>query len=351
MTKRIFFAFPGDLQTLTGGYGYDRRIIAGLRNNGWQVDEVPLGDGFPFPDVSELGAAEQSFAALPDGATVIIDGLGFGVMEQAAKNNADRLNLIALVHHPLCRENGIDAPTAARLEASEKAALAFANHVIVTSPATGEQVVELFDVDGNDLSVIVPGTDRFGHHRSSASGNVSLLTVGTIVPRKGYDLLLEALAGSKFQDWHLDIVGATNADPACYRATTELAEKLGIDGKVTFHGALDADRLIEAYRNADVFVLASRYEGYGMAYTEALAHGLPVIGSGAGAVAETLFGDGAIYCGVEDIAALRSALERVMSDSDERDRLASAAHETAKSLATWEDAAAKFQTILKQVGT
>jgi glycosyltransferase involved in cell wall biosynthesis len=352
----VIFAYPGDLDTPTGGYGYDRRILSGLRALGWQVGLVPLGDGFPYPSAGTLRGAAGRLAALPDNAQVVVDGLAFGVLDKTAAIEAGRLRLVALVHHPLCLENGLDEEGAQTLLESEREALRHVRHVIVTSPATAAQVHDLFAVPEERITTILPGTDKpepYARPASVPAGDVvRLLSVGTIVPRKGYDLLFDALAGlagPNSANWHLDIVGGTDADPACYTALKKQIGALGLDGRITFHGAVAAQRLAGFYRAAHVFVLASRYEGYGMAYTEALAHGLPVIGSGGGAVRDTLPEGAAIYCGTGDVAALRAGLERLMGQPEERARYETAARQAAGALPDWSDAAAHFAETLREV--
>lgn len=342
----LVFAFPGDIDTPTGGYGYDRRIVGGLRDLGWDVHLLGLGDGFPFPSPETLRTAERRLADLTAGTPVVVDGLAFGVMAQAAQRLQAHLRLVALVHHPLCRENGLSPEQADALLASERAALEKVRHVIVTSPATAAQVTDLFGVPGEKIMVILPGTDRPEPFERPVSDRVKLLSVGTVVPRKGYDLLFEALARLQEYDWHLDIVGGLDADPLCYAALLKQAARLGLSRRVVFHGAVSSDRLPGFYREADIFVLASRYEGYGMAYTEALAHGLPVIGSGGGAVRETLPEGAAIYCGTEDADALERALRRLICDPGERLSLSRSAQCAIAALPSWQDAAALFAKTL-----
>ncbi len=338
----LYFAYPGDLDTPTGGYGYDRKIIAGLKDLGWDVGLVPLGDGFPFPTATTLSNAQRELGKLPDGATLVVDGLAFGVMHEAAAPSADRLDLVALVHHPLCRETGLLPEQSEALLDSERKALFLARHVIVTSHATAGQVRDLFGVDDEKITVVLPGTDIPDPVSREASAKVRLLSVGTVVPRKGYDLLFSALADLKAHDWHLDIVGGVDADPEYHETLQVQVSGLGLEERVVFHGAVAPDSLPDFYRTADVFVLASRYEGYGMAYTEALAHGLPVIGSGGGAVRDTLPQDAAIYCGIEDMNRLRNALEQLISDGGKRRAMARAARTAASRLPGWKDAAARF---------
>lgn len=346
---KLYFAYPGDLNTLTGGYGYDRQILAGLRTNGWDVEPVSLGPGFPFPDQSTLQSAEGILNSLPDESVVIVDGLAFGVLGDRARRLSGKLDFVALVHHPLCKENGLSAAEIQKLHASEAAALQHAPHIIVTSPATADQVQDLFKVPAEKISVALPGTERPKASVRAPSDTLRLLSIGTVTQRKGYDLLFAALGGLKVHDWHLDIIGGLEADPECVQALKAQADDLQLADRLTFHGAVPYDELTSFYQAADVFVLASRYEGYGMAYTEALAHGLPIIGSGAGAVEGTLSAGGSIYCGVEDVSALQRALEKVVTDEAARQTLADEARIAALSLPTWKDAVQVFETVVKKV--
>jgi len=347
--NRVVFAFPGDLATLTGGYGYDRKVITGLGLAGISVDALSLGPGFPFPDGPTLEAAESALASLADGTVVVADGLAFGVLGDIAERLANRLKLIALVHHPLCLENGLSASEAETLRAAETKALQYARHVIVTSPATAEQVHQLFGISRDAITTALPGTERPDRMEVSQGGPVRLLSIGTVTHRKGYDLLFTALGALKDLDWHLDVVGGLEAAPECVRALKKLAGELQLENRLTFHGAVPQENLGRYYEQAGVFVLASRYEGYGMAYTEALSYSLPVIGSGAGAVRETLSGGGAIYCGVEDVAALQVALERLISDPEARQALAQDAQIAAQTLPKWSDTAETFAAVIKKV--
>ncbi|MES0810013.1 glycosyltransferase family 4 protein [Roseibium sp. SCPC15] len=348
---KLVFAYPGDIDTPTGGYGYDRRIIAGLRALGWQVDLLPLGPGFPFPSVQTLECARRKLEDLPSETCLVVDGLAFGVLAEAAEAVSPRVTLIALVHHPLCQENGLGSGQSEALHASERLALGFVQHVIVTSSATATQVEDLFAIPKEQITVILPGTERQPPCPRQASETLNLLAVGTVVRRKGYDLLFEALKTLPMHNWHLDIVGGLDADPNYHRSLLAQADASGIADRVTFHDAVSPDELSGFYQSADVFVLASRYEGYGMAYTEALAHGLPVIGSGGGAVRDTLPDEAAIYCGTENVDLLRAALERVMTNRAKRSAMAEAAEAAALKLPTWEDAAARFADVLKVATT
>jgi len=161
---------PGDLQSATGGYGYDRRIIAGLREAGWRVNVHALDGSFPFPTAAALEHAGAVFSGIPEGALAIADGLALGAMPEVAERHAGRVRLVALVHHPLAVETGLSRESASRLEQSERAALRSARHVVVTSEATAEALAP-YDVPRARISVIVPGTDAAPLAAGSSGGS------------------------------------------------------------------------------------------------------------------------------------------------------------------------------------
>ncbi|GAA0780136.1 glycosyltransferase [Roseibium denhamense] len=341
------FAYPGDLNTPTGGYGYDRRIIAELEALGWPLQPVPLGEGFPFPAPGTLDEAKETLLSLPANSTIIVDGLAFGTMGDVAEAISERHRIVALVHHPLCMENGLPVDQARGLEHTEAKALSFADHVIVTSPGTAEQLGDLFNIPKSRITIALPGTDIPDVRAGRPGDMVRLLSVGTVVPRKGYDLLFDALADLKEYAWHLDVVGGVEAAPHCYEALKSQLHAAALTDRVTFHGSVVQEQLDAYYRSAHVFVLASQYEGYGMAFTEAIAYGLPVIGSGEGAVRGTLPKGAAIYCETGNVPAMKSALESLIVDRSQWHRLADAARKASADFPAWADTAKQFESVLK----
>jgi glycosyltransferase involved in cell wall biosynthesis len=342
VVRRVAFAVPGDLATPTGGYAYDRHMIAELENLGWQVDVVDLGDGFPMPSAAQKTLAEQRLAAVPGDYPIVIDGLALGALPQAARAVRARRPLVALIHHPLALESGHSASDADRLRASERAALAAANSIIVTSAPTARLLVTDYGVPDSRITVARPGTDRGAIAHGSEDGVVRLLSVGALVERKGFDVLIAALATLADLPWRLTIAGDRTRDPAvAARLDADIARnKFG--GRVSVLGAVAEDRLATLYAGADVFVLASRFEGYGMAYAEAIAHGLPVIGTTGGATPETVPSGAGILVPPDDPEALAAALRRVIADRSERQRMGEAARAAAAALPTWRESAKFF---------
>lgn len=363
--RECSFLVPGDWATPTGGYTYDRRLVQALCEAGWQVEAQRLDGAWPAPDAAALAAARARIEALPDGRLVVVDGLAFGAMPGLVQPHARRLRWVALVHHPLHLETGLDDATRHRLRASEARALTMARQVLVTSRHTALDVAAL-GVPPARIAVVEPGTDpvpppdrrRTEGHTGGRAGPVRLLCVATLTPRKGHAVLLEALAGLSAPaglraagalDWQLHSVGSLARDAPTAARLIALSQAPALAGRVTWHGEVDAAALQAQYAAADLFVQPSLHEGYGMAVAEALAHGLPVLASRAGALADTLPQDAGLLVPPGDPAALRAALARLISDRGLRARLAAGARAAAQRLPTWGQAAARFGAVLERV--
>ena len=347
MVKRFAFAVPGDLATPTGGYAYDRRMMTELCDLGWQIDLLDLGEGFPRPDEATRATAQSRLLAMPAGRCIVVDGLALGVLPETASQLAGRNPLLALVHHPLALEWGLSVKQADTLRASEQAALAAVQGVVVTSAATAKLVASDYGVPAERIAVARPGSDPALMSQGSQDGVVRLLSVGAIVPRKGFDVLIAALATLTDLSWRLTIAGDRTRDRnAAARLDADIARH-ALGDRIAALGAVSPQRLAALYAEADVFVLASHFEGYGMAYAEAVAHGLPVIGTSAGAIPDTVPPDAGLLVDPGDSFALARALRHVIGDAGLRRRLASAARAAAPQLPTWRHSAEIFARALE----
>jgi glycosyltransferase involved in cell wall biosynthesis len=344
--KRATFAIPGSLDTPTGGYAYDKRVIAELRALGWQIDVVDIGDCFPKPTEAQRDAARALLAACSPGAPVVIDGLAYGVMPEIAAELSKTHRIAALVHHPLALETGIGAAEARLLQAAEREALSHATGVIVTSPSTARLLCADYDVRPNAITVAVPGHDPVAQAAGSGDGTVWLLSVGSIVPRKGYDVLIAALAQLPDLNWHLTIAGDRSRDLAAAQTLDAAIAHANFNTRVTQLGVLSETELAGAYCASDIFVQASRFEGYGMAAASALAHGLPIVATDAGALGATV-GSAALIVPPNNVDALAAALERMISDPAERTRRRAASQAAARNLQSWQQTARQFAAALE----
>lgn len=346
---RLAFGVPGDLATPTGGYGYDRRIIRELRQLGWQVDVLDVGDSFPFPSPAQRAKALATLSAVPAGRPTVLDGLAFGALPEASALQS-RTPLVALVHQPLALDPALDTAQADRFRQTERAALAAAQRVVVTSDSTARIVIADYNVPSRRVSVVRPGNDPVLPAPGSNDGVVRLLSVGSVVPVKGYDLLAAALAMLDDMPWRLTIAGDRTRNLAAAARLDADISAHGLGDRVTVLGAVPPERIIELYLASDIFVLASRFEGYGMALAEAIAHGLPVVSTMAGAIPDTVPPGTGVLVPPDDVAALAQALRRLIIDRAERERLTMNARAAAAQLPTWQDSARLFAGAIETVG-
>ncbi|MFW6346560.1 MAG: glycosyltransferase family 4 protein, partial [Halomonas sp.] len=280
---------------------------------------------------------------------VVIDGLAMGGLPEAIAPHADRLAITALVHHPLADESGLPEATRRRLFDSETRALALARRVIVTSRFTARGL-HRFGVAASRLFVVEPGVDPAPLAASAldldAPAPRRLLCVATLIPRKGHDVLLAALAGLGDRDWTLDVVGSHARDPEHAARLVSTAQRAGLADRIRWAGECSAAELAAAYHRAELFVLPSRYEGYGMVVTEAIARGLPVLTTTGGALADTLPPAAGLAVPPDEADALAAALATWLDDAELRRRLRRGAREARHDLADWQLAGERFRLAL-----
>jgi glycosyltransferase involved in cell wall biosynthesis len=348
MMTPIVLVAPGSLQTRTGGYIYDRRMVEGLRRLGWQVDVLELDSTFPHPTPAALEHASRALTAVRSGTIIIVDSLALGPMAEIITREASRLPVVALVHLPLAAAIGLDRRSAARFEDGERHALAAAALVVVTGRAA-LPLIARYAVDPSRVVVVEPGTDRAPLAHGSRTTTVALLTVATLNPGKGHEMLLEALSAVRETAWRLTCAGSVTRDPATAARVRATAARLQLENRVSFVGDLNSHALAALYDRADVAVLATQQETYGMAVAEALAHGIPVVATMTGAIPDLVGDDAGLLVPVGDTTTLTAALARVLGDSTLRARLAEGARRRRDRLPNWDDAARLMSTALDRV--
>lgn len=347
MSRGLQFIVPGDIDTPTGGYGYDRQIVSGLRSLGWQVEIVSLPGSYPNIDAETQAAADRIFAAMPDGSLTLVDGLAYARLPQIAKREFGRLRLAVLVHHPLADEGGLPEATVRAFESDETIALEYAQAVICTSETTGQRLTTHYAVPEHKLHVAPPGTERKSSLINNRQKN-ALLCVASIVQRKGHDVLVEALAQLGELDWSARFVGPSRDDAWRARLDRQIASH-GLGDRIVFTGSLA--ELDPEYAQAGIFVLATRHEGYGMAYAEALAAGLPIVGCAVGAVPEVVPPVAGALVPPDDPAAFAAALRTLLTNSDAYDTAAAGARAAVAKLPRWDESAAIIARALEGIDT
>ena len=344
----VHFVVPGNINTLTGGYIYDKRIIAGLPQEGIEVKPHFLDNGFPFPSASARARAASVVKNIPDGAILIIDGPALAPLWELWESEHLRLHLVALIHHPLSQETGLKQQQVRTLALSERLALCFCERVIVTSVATRICLANEYNVENEIIRVVEPGVDLTRQAKRRTGRQLHLICVGSVVPRKGHKILIKALSLIRKQSWSLTCVGDLERDPISAAEAINCVQRNGLGGRIKFTGELDAAALRVEYGRADVFVLASFHEGYGMALAEALAHGLPIVSTRAGAIAHTVPRSAGLLVEPGNALALSAAITRVLDEPRCRRSLIAGSRGSKKKKGTWRSVISSFGSELKE---
>ena len=274
-----------------------------------------------------ITASRGPSTSIPDGATVLLDGLLASPAPEVLVPEARRLRQVVLMHMPLGT-------------AQERAVLEAAVGVVATSAWTKRRLAELYGIDR--VHVAEPGVEEAELARGSVDGG-KLLCVAAVTPHKGHDVLLDALAVAQDLPWRCECVGSLTRDAD--HAGRMVRRARWLNGRVRFTGARIGGDLRAAYAAADLLVLPSRAETYGMVVTEALARGVPVIAADVGGVREALghAEDGTrpgLLVAPDDFVALGEALRRWLDDEVLRARLRRAARQRRETLRSWTETTA-----------
>ncbi|MFF4955343.1 glycosyltransferase family 4 protein [Streptomyces chattanoogensis] len=354
--RLLHFVLPGEVDdpaAPSGGNTYDRRVCRELPAAGWQVRPYAVPGSGPRPGPEARGELARCLAALPDGALVLLDGLvACGVPEVIAPE-AGRLRMAVLVHLPLADETGL-APAAAReLAARERRTLHAVGAVVATSRWAARRLVAQHGLAADRVHVAAPGADP-APLAPGTDGATRLLCVAAVTPRKGQHRLVEALAAVPDLPWTCECVGAAREDTPYMSQLASRVTEFGLDGRVRFPGPRAGAELEAHYAAADLLVLTSYAETYGMVVTEALARGIPVLATAVGGVPEAVGSapDGSLpglLVPSGDPAALTGALRGWLGDPELRQRLKISARGRRAMLEGWEMTAHNLATALERL--
>ena len=337
----------GDTGRKTGGYLYNARVISGLRRRGVEVEEIVACGA---SSVEQRAAAPRLGSTLDPSEldVIVVDALArIAVAPHMDRWRASR-PVVAMVHELPSVAGGESGPETLARERVYEEPLLRADRLVAVSDH-GRNVLEGRCVSPGRIHVVPPGFDRLQpDEQSYAVGDdpVRALCVAQWIPRKGILTLVEAWKLHERPGAVLELVGESDADPG-YAVQVRSAIDAAPRGSIIVSGAVDDAALGAAYASADLFVLPSRYEGYGIVYAEALARGLPIVACDAGPVPGLVRRDAALLVQPDDREALSAALDLLIGDPELRARMSAAARRRASRLPRWEDTVTEFEEVLR----
>ena len=347
---KIGLIIYGSLDTMSGGYLYDRKLIESLSKRGDQVEIISL----PWRNYA-AHLMDNFHFRLPRGFALIIEDELNHPSLLKANGQEHSYPVVSLIHNLHSLEPR-SAWQNALYRVVERSYLNSVDGIIFNSNTTCDAVQALIG-DQKPFIVANPPTDRFGSHlnenlirtRANESNPLRLLFLGNVIPLKGLHVLLNALRYSAF-DFRLDIVGSLTVDPTYARKMQEKVSAYGVSSKVFFHGILDNEPLIDRLEFAQVMVMPSSYEGFGIAYLEGMGFGLPAIGTTSGAASEFIMnGMNGYLIPPENSAVLAERLTTLANDRELLARMSINVLKRYQGQPTWEETADCIRDFLLDV--
>ncbi|PRX51099.1 glycosyltransferase involved in cell wall biosynthesis [Prauserella shujinwangii] len=340
---RVHAVLPGDVGDAaapSGGDVYDQRVVRGLRELGVPVHEAAVPGAWPRPGAAAHAELARTLAGIPDGAVVLADGLVGCAAPGVLVPHARRLRLVVLVHLPLAVETGLPPGVVAELDTAERRCLHAARAIVVTGPWAARELVRRHGLPPGTVHTVPPGTDP-APPAPGTDGGSRLVCVASVTPRKGHDVLATALATIADLPWTCDCVGSLDRDPGFVTRLRAAIARHGLGDRMRLTGPRTGPPLDRTYAAADLLVLPSHAETYGMVVTEALARAVPVLASDVGGIPDAL---GRVPGGElpgllvppGDAGALADGLRRWLTDAALRRRLRDAAVARRNSLTGWD---------------
>jgi glycosyltransferase involved in cell wall biosynthesis len=343
---RIGLVIYGRLDTLTGGYLYDRFLVQALRGRGHRVDVISLAfKPYALCLADNLSRGPAALLTCREWDLVLQDELCHPSLVGINRRIRARCRpaIVGIVHQVLCRQ-----PRGRFLNFLygwlERSYLRTTDGLLLTSRFTRDAVRTLIGRN-RPMQVAHPGGDRLGRiacersilERSRRAGPLELVFVGNLSPVKGLDLLLESVSRLPPFMWRLTVAGSLTADPNHARRIRDWVSTRGMGSQVRLLGAVDGEDLRARYNTGQVFVMPFAHEGFGIAALEAMAFGLPVIGSAAGGVREFVrHAENGFLVAARDPAAVRRHLEELHRNRDRLAAMGRAALTTFSAHPTWD---------------
>jgi len=342
----LHFLIPGDIDTLSSCYIYDKRLVEGLKKKGHDVEVYRLGDDFPFPSEDSLNHCHKVIKSIPSAEPIIIDSLAFGTIPSILKEVSATNPIVALIHLPLSMDPNYSAYQRTLFTSPEMEAFSLATKFVVSSEYTFEILLNL-GIEAHKINLIIPGIDHFPQKKNYPEKPAKLLSIANLCRSKDHAILVRALTALKDKDWVLHCYGNLDMDRDCLADFQAMIRKNSLQKKILVHATISGKELSDAYLDADLFVHPSDFEIYGMALAEALAHGIPVIASTGGGICKTVPAKMGQFFKPSDVYGLQSILEELFENPDVYKKLYTQALTFAKNAQTWEKSADLFEEAIK----
>jgi glycosyltransferase involved in cell wall biosynthesis len=343
--KDLHFIIPGDINTLAGGYVYDKMILEGLRRKGHIVSVHELDADFPFPSSDSLIRCKHVFKTIPAGDPILIDSLIFGSIPDILGDLHAKNPIVAIIHLPLSKNPNYSPSIQAQLARQEKVAFRYTDKVVAVSDFTKQLLAE-YNVDPSIIKVINPGVSAVSQKTDFPGCPEKLLCVGSYLPGKGQILLVEALAKIKSLPWTLNMYGIKEFDRAYVQNILTKIKIEGLSDRIFMNSPVSNEELHNCYLNADLFILPTYFENFCMSLNDALAHGLPVITTNGSGIPYSVPGNMGLFVRHGNVPELSDAIRKLLTDPIIYKEIYTNASQYCKSAKTWIDAINQFHALI-----
>lgn len=346
----LHFLIPGDINTLTGGYVYDKIIIEGLEKLGYSVTVHQLSNDFPFPSKENLKKCEVVVKNIPTDNPVFIDSLAFGPMHKILLLNRGKNPVIPIMHLPLPKNPNFSKAEQDQFILPEQNALKLAVKIIAVSGFT-KQIIMDYGIEASKIEIITPGFSYLPRKASFPDFPEKILCVGSYLPGKGQLLLVKALAKIRHLKWTLTMCGIQDFDPHYFKKIQSEIETEKLGSRIFVNPPVSGESLSKAYLEADLFILPSYFENFSMALNDALYCGIPVITTDGGGIPFSVPHNMSVIVPKGNENELKQAIEKVLTDSAYYKNLCKATSTYYQSANSWNNSINLFQAILRDLFT
>ncbi len=337
-----------DIEKGSGGYFYDRKLMEHLRDSGDRVETIEITQKDPRLQNIEHNFSEELRKNIEDKELDILveDELCFLSLFQLNKKLNTDIEIISVIHH-LSYLAERDSEREEMYKYFEQKYLGTVDGFIFNSEASRKAVKELV---GNSSGVVAnPGKDHFelpeSIEKDFTSGELNAVFIGNFCPHKCVDVIIRAIEG--IEDVQLTLIGDRYWNEKYGKKIDKLISSLKVENKVDMMGRIKREELLEELRKADVLVLPSLYEGFGISIIEALGFGIPVIATNRGGPLEMINnGNEGFLVPPEDEEALKDKLKKLRDEPSTLKEMSERAIERYRKLPTWHESMEKARKFL-----